>query len=163
MEVAFILEPVDSRDALRHVELRLLHDAWARAVPPGCSIPAGRDLLPAAVPIVGDDLWWLDIVENAGGGRVDFVGRHFGQNTIANYRMDPTGRRVSEFARQPVFARIMRVLGAVAATGRPHRFAADQSVMSDGGLLDVEALALPLGGPDGRLSGVLGATLARPY
>lgn len=160
MKDAFTLDPVERRDDLRHPRLRLLYDAWAAAIPPGRDLPDIDILLPMAQTVMGDDLWCLDIV--GWGGRPDFVGRYFGRNTIINYEMDPTGRRISEFARQPVFARIMRVLGSVAAGGRPLRFAAEQSVMSDGRLLEVEALALPVADADGSLSGVLGATTARP-
>ncbi len=160
MSDAFTLDPVERRDDLRHPRLRLLYDAWAAAIPPGHDLPPIDRLLPTAQAVLGDDLWCLDIV--GWGGRPDYVGRYFGRNTITNYGIDPTGRSICDFARQPVFARIMRVLGAVAASGRPQRFAAEQSVMSDGRLLEVEALALPVADADGGLSGVLGATTARP-
>lgn len=159
MSDAFTLDPVGRRDDLRHPRLRLLYDAWATAIPPGHDLPGIDLVLPAARALMDDDLWCLDIV--GPDGRPDFVGRYFGRNTIRNYEMNPTGRRISEFSRQPVFARVMRVLGAVAAGRQPLRFAAEQSVMSDGRLLEVEALALPVAGADGRLSGVLGATTAR--
>lgn len=159
MSDAFILEPVKGRADLRHPCLRLLFDAWVGAIRPGAAMPVIDDVLPRAQDVVGDHLWWLE--QLAGDGRPDFIGRGFGRQTIANYGIDPTGRRISEFARQPVFGRIMRVLGAVIADPRPQRFVADQSVMSDGDLHDVEALALPVAGTDGRLWGVLGATRAR--
>lgn len=160
MSDAFTLDPVERRDDLRHPRLRLLYDAWAAAIPPGRDLPEIDQLLPAAKAVLGDDLWCLDIV--GWGGRPDFIGRYFGRNTIANYGIDPTGHSIGEYARQPVFARIMRVLGSVAASGRPQRFAAEQSVMSDGRLLEVEALALPVADVGGGLSGILGATTARP-
>ena len=160
MNDAFTLDPVERRADLRHPRLCLLYDAWVATTAPGHSLPDIDRLLPAAQAVLGDDLWCLDIV--GWGGRPDFVGRYFGRNTIINYEMDPTGRRISEFARQPVFARIMRVLGSVAASGRPLRFAAEQSVMSDGRLLEVEALALPVARGGDGLSCVLGATTARP-
>ncbi|OYQ36465.1 hypothetical protein CHU95_04370 [Niveispirillum lacus] len=160
MSDAFTLDPVQRREDVRHPRLRLLYDAWAAAIVPGRDLPDIDRLLPAAQAVVGDDLWCLDIA--VCGGRMDFIGRHFGRSTIANYGMDPTGRPISDFARQPVFARVMRVLGSVASSGQPQRFTAEQSVMSDGRLLEVEALALPVAGMDGGLSGVLGATTARP-
>ncbi|MFV3131361.1 hypothetical protein [Niveispirillum sp. KHB5.9] len=160
MSDAFTLDPVEGRDQVRHPHLRLLYDAWVASMMPEQPLPVADRLLQLAQTILADDLWYLEIIGE--GERPDFIGRFFGRTTMENYGIDPTGRRISEFARQPVFARIMRVLGSVAASGLPMRFAAEQSVMSDGGLLEVEALALPVGGPDGRLLGVLGATTARP-
>jgi len=159
MSDAFILEPVADRAVMRHPCLRLLFDAWVAAIPPGHAMPTIADLLPSAQAVAADHLWWLERLP--GGGAADFVGRGFGRQTVANYGIDPTGRHIAEFARQPVFGRILRVLNTVATVQRPHRFAADQSVMSDGALYDVEALALPVAGPDGAFWGVLGATRAR--
>lgn len=159
MTDAFTLEAVCERDDLRHPRLRQLYDAWIGQCVVGYPMPAADSLLPVAQAILGEDLWYLDII--LAGDRVDFIGRFFGVNTVENYGIDPTGRRISEFARQPVFGRIMRVLGSVAGSGRPMRFAAEQSVMSDGRLWEVEALALPVADRDGILSGVIGATMAR--
>lgn len=159
MTDAFILEPLVDRAALRHPCLRLLFDAWQAAIMPGQTIPTIADLLPPAQAVAADHLWWLE--QGPGGGPKDFIGRGFGRQTVVNYGIDPTGRPIIEFARQPIFGRILRVLGTVAEAQTPHRFAADQSVMSHGALHDVEALALPVARPDGSFWGVLGATRAR--
>ncbi|MBJ7415059.1 MAG: hypothetical protein JHC88_06300 [Niveispirillum sp.] len=159
MSDAFILEPVADRAALRHPCLRLLFDAWLAATLPGQNLPCIDDLLPPAQAVAADHLWWLERVP--GGGPSDFIGRGFGRQTVANYGIDPTGRHINEYTRQPVFGRILRVLTSVTAAQQPHRFTADQSVMSNGALHDVEALALPVAGPDGAFWGVLGATRAR--
>lgn len=163
MADAYTLEIGPARDLLRARHLRALFDAWTRAIQPTERLPHLAAIDPAALAAVADRFWSFDLVSlPVPGGRPDFRGRRFGAITIASYQMDPAGRLVSEFTRMPVYARIFRVLTAVAGDGgQPVRFAADQSVMADGRLSDVEALGLPVAGDDGILSGIIGATYAR--
>ena len=160
MEEMYRLETVDRRDMLRAPELRALLDHWRDCIGPGAILPAGDQIDPARVG-VADHFWWLDMVPAEPGGSPDFIGRRIGATTAANYGFDPTGRRISEFARIPSYGRILRMLRGVVETVQPQRFTADLSVMSHGRLFDVEALGLPVAGPDGRVCGALGATLAR--
>lgn len=160
MEEMFRLETLDARDDLRAPELRALYDLWRAAMPPGGELPRAAAIDPVRAG-VADSFWWLDIVPVPAGCVPDFIGRQAGRMTIVNYGFDPVGRRVGEFARVPAYGRILRVLRMVVESGRPQRFTADLSVMSHGRLFDVEALGLPVADADGRLSGVIGATLAR--
>lgn len=160
MEEMFRLEPLDRRDMLRAPELRALLDHWQDRMRSGGLLPLGADIDPACAG-VADHFWWLDMVPAESGGSPDFIGRRIGSITAANYGFDPTGRRISAFARVPSYGRILRMLRGVVEAGRPQRFTADLSVMSHGRLFDVEALGLPIAGPDGRVCGALGATLAR--
>ena len=161
MTDAFTVEPLKDRGDLRYPSLRLLFDAWNDALRPGWRWPVIDDLIPPAQGVAGDHLWWLEQVSID--GRQDFIGRGFGQQTLINYGIDLTGQPVSEFARQPIFGRILRVLRAVVADPRPHHVVVDLSVMSQGLLHNAEALALPAARSDGTLWGVLGATQARPF
>ncbi|MFV3073934.1 hypothetical protein [Niveispirillum fermenti] len=163
MTDAYILDIGPAQGSLRALPLRMLFDAWTRAIRPGDRLPRLAAIDPTVLAVVADRFWSFDLLPSpVPGGRPDFRGRIFGAVTIASYQMDPAGRLVSEFIRMPVYARIFRVLSAVAGGGgQPVRFAADQSVMSDGRLSDVEALGLPVTGDDGVLSGIIGATYAR--
>lgn len=161
MADAFSIEPLRDRDDLRYSSLRLLYDAWVGAARVGYDWPLIDDLVPAAQVAAGDHLWWLEMVTGDGG--MDFIGRGFGRQTLINYGIDPTGRLISDFARQPVFGRVFRTLRTVVSDPQPYRLVADLSVMSEGRLHNSEALALPAVRPDGTLWGVLGATLARVF
>ena len=161
MEDAFTLLPFGDPQVLIAPELRLLHDLWRSSRPPEGTMAVAALLEGALSDPLHETLWWMDLGDAAPDGEPGFICRHFGIAMRLLYGVDPRGQPLIYFLRQPYMARAIAILRAVVRTGSPHRFTSETSVIPGAPLYDVEVLALPVGDMQGRLTGVVGATIVR--
>lgn len=154
MEPAFTIGPVTGPAELRAEPLRRLLLAW-QAAGPGMP-PVAALSIPRTDPLHGL-LWQFEVI----GACQDFRCVMMGEGTARTYGIDATGRPVTTLARSPFIGRVISLLRLTCREGLPVRFASESSVIPGRDLYDVEALSLPLAGPDGGVAGILGATVAR--
>lgn len=154
VEPAFTLGPVTSPAELRAEPLRRLFLIWQAAGP---GLPLGASLsIPKTDPLHGL-LWQFEVM----GPCEDFRCVMMGEGTARTYGIDPTGQPVTSLARSPFVGRVISILRLTCRDMAPVRFASESSVIPGRDLYDIEALSLPLGGPDGGVAGIIGATVAR--
>lgn len=154
MEPAFTLGPVTGEAELRAEPLRRLLRLWQVAGP---GLPSASALSIGESDPLHTLLWGFEVM----GRCEDFRCTLVGAETERTYGMNPTGQPVSTLARSPFIGRVINILRLTCREAVPVRFASEASVIPGRDLYDIEALSLPLAGPDGGVAAILGATLAR--
>jgi len=155
MEPAFDLDPVTDQDMIKAERLRALYGQWRRLSADGAISRSLTD--PASLGPVAENAWWFDVVDR---GR-DFRCRYLGPATQRIYGVDITGQSLMVMAKLPFVGRVITLLRSPLRDGLPYRFFSEASIIPERNFYDIEALALPLRGPDGSISAILGATVVQ--
>lgn len=142
-------EPIEDPGQLKDVRLRLLLSRWTAEAAPG-RIPSKDFVDPARL---GELMGWLFLyrVER---DPLRFLYLLCGPKVVRRVGIDMTGKYVDEHPDPAVRGGILANLTAVATTGRPHRRRSIRQVLDHA--VTVEALVLPLAGPDRIIDHLLG-------
>ena len=141
-----------SADSLVSARLVAVHDAWKRLAA-GRLAPRREEITPALLKTALPWIWMIDAVD----GAKDFRFRIAGDRVVQFLGRRYAGHLLSEFADQPFFQRMLKVLQESVRARHPLAVGPIRSNLPGKEFLEMEIVVLPLSEDGERVSTIFGA------